>query len=56
MDSRVYLRQLQTDLMKTLNPVWKQVTDMMDEQRSNPTYAELYRLQKDAGGQLRPIK
>jgi hypothetical protein len=55
-DSRMHLKELQIDLMKTLNPVWKTVTDLMDEQRSNPTYLELYRLQKDPAGKLRPIK
>jgi hypothetical protein len=55
-DARKYLRELQTNLMKEINPVWKRITDLMDERRVSDTYLTLYRLEKDASGRFRPIK
>lgn len=55
-DSRLYLKELQINLMKVINPVWKQVTLLLDEQRTSEAYLKFYRLDKDASGEFRPIK
>jgi len=54
-DSRKYLRSLQREFMKVINPVWKQITDLLDGQRTTKAYLEIYRLEKVAGD-FRPIK
>lgn len=54
-DSRKYLAELQRSLMKLINPVWKQVTGLMDDCRTSETYLKLYRLEKDPSGKFRPI-
>jgi hypothetical protein len=55
-DSRIYLRELQTKLMKEINPVWKQITLLLDERRTSEAYLKFYRLGKDASGTFRPLK
>jgi hypothetical protein len=55
-DSRTYLRELQRGLMKVINPVWKQITLLLDERRTSEAYLKFYRLYKDASGDFRPIK
>jgi hypothetical protein len=42
--------------MKVINPVWKQITLLLDEQRTSEAYLKFYRLDKDASGEFRPIK
>jgi hypothetical protein len=54
-DSRKFLRKLQIDLMKEINPVWKQITHLLDERRTSEEYLKLYRLEIDAEGDCRPI-
>jgi hypothetical protein len=54
-DSRNFLRKLQTDLMKEINPVWKKITHLLDEHRTGEKYLKLYRLEIDAEGDYRPI-
>ncbi|MGH6835149.1 MAG: hypothetical protein ACREC9_06285 [Methylocella sp.] len=55
-NSRQYLKELQTKLMKELNPVWERITHLLDQSRTNEKYFNLYRLCKDASGKYRPIK
>jgi hypothetical protein len=55
-DGRKHLRTLQRNLMKELNPVWKNVTHLMDQRRTSNKYLKFYRLERDASGELRPIK
>jgi hypothetical protein len=55
-DSRDYLRKLQVELMRIIDPVWKQVTFLLDERRTTQAYLTYYRLYKDPSGKLRPIK
>jgi hypothetical protein len=55
-DGRKHLGTLQTNLMKVLNPFWKQITHLMDQRRSSNKYQKFYRLKKDTSGKLQPIK
>jgi hypothetical protein len=55
-DSRSYLRKLQTDLMKEINPVWKKARLLLDERRTSKVYLKFYRLGKDGEGNFRPIE
>jgi len=54
-DSRRFLVELQRNLMKAINPVWQQITDLMDDCRTRETYLKLYRLEKDPSGKYRPM-
>jgi hypothetical protein len=55
-DSRKYLKELQKDLMKEINPVWKVITQLLDDRRTSKVYLKFYRLEQDASGNFRPIK
>jgi hypothetical protein len=55
-DGRKHLRTLQCNLMKELNPVWKEITHLMDQRRTSGKYLKFYRLEKDNSGKLHPIK
>ena len=55
-DGRKHLKTLQRGLMEELNPVWKSITRLMDQQRTNKKYLKYYRLEPSASGKLQPIK
>jgi hypothetical protein len=55
-DGRKHLRVLQRDLMKELDPIWKEITHLMDQRRTSPRYLEFYQLEMDASKKLRPVK
>ncbi|MGH6857147.1 MAG: hypothetical protein ACRECP_05755 [Methylocella sp.] len=43
-DGRLYLQKVRVDLMKVLNPIWKQVNKELDKRRTSEGYLQLYRL------------
>jgi hypothetical protein len=51
-DGRIYLQKLRVDLMRVLDPIWKQTRDVLDAQRSSEAYLRLYRL--DSSGKPLP--
>jgi hypothetical protein len=55
-DGRKHLKSLQYDLMTSLDPIWKKITQLMDQQRTSGKYLTYYRLEEDDSGKLQPIK
>jgi hypothetical protein len=54
-ESRLFLKELQRDLMKAINPVWKDIRLLFDERRESEIYLRFFRLQKNASGELQPV-
>jgi hypothetical protein len=44
-NGRVYLQKVRVDLMKILNPLWKEVSMELDKHRTSEAYLRLYRLE-----------
>jgi hypothetical protein len=53
-DGRRYLQEIQVNLAKTLNPLWREIRELFDMRRSSEEYRILYRL--DSSGKPLPEK